>query len=131
ARDRRRRRRRGRNVFSVFVLLVGAALALTLATAALTGSAILSHFCTLKDLRPRSVGANSFLYANNHALLGVVPSATNRQPLPLSKMSQWLPDATVAIEDARFYQHGALDYQGIGRALWDDLSSGRIEQGGS
>src|SRR5262249_40916127 len=41
------------------------------------------------------------------------------------------PQATVAIEDARFWQHGALDYQGIARALYDDLSKGHIVQGGS
>jgi penicillin-binding protein 1A len=37
----------------------------------------------------------------------------------------------VAIEDARFWQHGALDYQGILRALYDDISQGHIVQGGS
>jgi penicillin-binding protein 1A len=63
--------------------------------------------------------------------LGVVPSATNRQPLPLSKISPSLPEATVAIEDARFWQHGALDYQGIFRALYQNLSTGHIVQGGS
>ena len=41
-----------------------------------------------------------------------------------------LGDATITIEDARFYQHGALDYQGILRAFYDDLSSGSV-QGGS
>ncbi len=46
-------------------------------------------------------------------------------------MSPWLPEATVAIEDARFWQHGALDYQGIARAFYDDLTSGQIVQGGS
>jgi penicillin-binding protein 1A len=64
-------------------------------------------------------------------LLGVVPSATNRQPLPLSKISPWLPEATVAIEDARFWQHGALDYQGIARALYQDIAQGHVVQGGS
>src|SRR5262249_20905605 len=35
------------------------------------------------------------------------------------------------IEDARFWQHGPLDYQGILRAFYDDLTSGHIVQGGS
>ena len=46
-------------------------------------------------------------------------------------MSPWLPKATVAIEDARFWQHGALDYQGIARALFENASAGHIVQGGS
>jgi penicillin-binding protein 1A len=37
----------------------------------------------------------------------------------------------VAIEDRRFWQHGALDYQGIARALYADAQAGRIVQGGS
>ncbi len=37
----------------------------------------------------------------------------------------------MAIEDARFWQHGALDYQGILRALYQNLSKGHIVQGGS
>lgn len=112
-------------------MLFASTLALVLATVAFTGSQILTATCSLQDLRPLSLGANSFLYADNGSLLGVVPSATNRQPLALSKMSPWLPEATVAIEDNRFWAHGALDYQGILRALYDDLAHGQIVQGGS
>jgi len=46
-------------------------------------------------------------------------------------MSRWLPRATVAIEDRRFWHHGALDYEGIARAALDNLKAGRIVQGGS
>jgi len=127
----RRLRRRHRSVLSILAMLVAAIVVLVLAAAALTGRAILDSSCSLNDLRPLSLGSNSFLYNANGRLLGVVPSATNRQPLPLSKMSPWLPEATVAIEDARFWQHGALDYHGIIRAFYDDLTSGQIVQGGS
>jgi penicillin-binding protein 1A len=127
----RRRRHQRRSLVLVAALLIGSIVALLLATVAFTGSQILLSQCNLSDLRPLSLGENSFLYTDNHQLLGVVPSATNRQPLPLSKISPSLPQATVAIEDARFWQHGALDYQGIARALYQDLSQGHIVQGGS
>ena len=39
--------------------------------------------------------------------------------------------ATVAIEDHRFYEHGGVDYEGIARAAWKDLSAGHVVQGGS
>ena len=43
-----------------------------------------------------------------------------------------LREATVAIEDRRFYQHGALDYQGIVRAgVKDLLGDGNALQGAS
>ena len=41
------------------------------------------------------------------------------------------PDATIAIEDRRFYKHGALDWFGIVRALYADVKAGRVVQGGS
>src|SRR5205823_2702020 len=99
--------------------------------AAFTGRALVFGSCDLNSLRPVSLGSNSFLFANDGSLLGVIPSVTNRQPLRLDKMSPWLPKATVAIEDSRFWQHGALDYRGIARALYKDVNARRIVEGGS
>jgi penicillin-binding protein 1A len=127
----RRRNRRGRSVLLVATLLMAAIVALLLATVAFTGSQILLSACNLSDLRSVTLGQNSFLYTDNNVPLGVVPSATNRQPLPLREISPSLPEATVAIEDARFWQHGALDYRGIARALYQDVSHGQVVQGGS
>ncbi|HEU5244483.1 MAG TPA: transglycosylase domain-containing protein [Gaiellaceae bacterium] len=127
----RRRKRQRRSLVLVAALLIGSIIALLLATVAFTGSQILLSQCNLSDLRPLALGENSFLYTDNMQLLGVVPSATNRQPLKLSKISPSLPEATVAIEDARFWQHGALDYRGILRALYQDLAHGQVVQGGS
>ena len=129
----RRRNRKRRSILLVAALVLASIIALLLATVAFTGQQILLSQCNLSDLRKLALGENSFLYTDDAPmkLLGVVPSATNRQPLPLSKISPALPEATVAIEDARFWQHGALDYQGILRALYQNVSKGHIVQGGS
>jgi penicillin-binding protein 1A len=129
ARQRRRRPRR-RLLLGLFA---GAVLVLVaiLAGAAVTGRALVFESCNLASLRPVALGSNSFLYANDGSLLGVIPSTTNRQPLQLGKMSPWLQEGTVAIEDARFWKHGALDYQGIARAFYENATAGRIVQGGS
>ena len=127
----RRRNRKRRSILLVGALLLASLVALLLATVAFTGQQLLLSQCNLSDLRALALGQNSFLYTDSMQLLGVVPSATNRQPLPLAKISPALPEATVAIEDARFWQHGALDYQGILRALYQNLSKGHIVQGGS
>jgi penicillin-binding protein 1A len=127
----RRRNRKRRSILLVGALLLASIVALLLATVAFTSQQILRSQCNLSDLRPLALGENSFLYTDDMQRLGVVPSATNRQPLALSKISPSLPEATVAIEDARFWQHGALDYQGIMRALYQNLSKGHIVQGGS
>ena len=43
----------------------------------------------------------------------------------------YVPGAFIAIEDRRFYDHGAFDLQGIARASLSDLVHGRVVQGGS
>jgi membrane peptidoglycan carboxypeptidase len=40
-------------------------------------------------------------------------------------------DATIAMEDGRFYQHGAFDWDALRRAVRVNLRVGRIVQGGS
>jgi penicillin-binding protein 1A len=51
--------------------------------------------------------------------------------LTLQTVPATLPEAVVAVEDRRFWQHGALDILGMARAAVVDLVSGRIVQGGS
>ena len=46
-------------------------------------------------------------------------------------MSPLLAQATVAIEDRRFYSHDGVDYEGIVRAAVKNLQEGEIVQGGS
>jgi penicillin-binding protein 1A len=131
-RARRRRRHPIRN--KVIVSLGGISLLLVVAIVAaggFAGRAALTQNCSLDDLRPITLGENSFVFASDGSLLGVVPSSKNRQPLKLSAISPWLPKATVAIEDRRFYQHGGLDYQGILRAAIADVKAGKIVEGGS
>jgi len=40
-------------------------------------------------------------------------------------------DSVVAVEDRRFYEHGALDYIGIARAIWTNIKSFELREGGS
>ena len=42
-----------------------------------------------------------------------------------------MKEAVVAIEDRRFYEHRGVDYQGIARALYQDVLAGSAEQGAS
>ena len=46
-------------------------------------------------------------------------------------MPQSMRDATVAIEDRRFYKHNGVDYEGVVRAAVKNVSSGSTVQGGS
>jgi len=87
--------------------------------------------CDLSSVRPLALGQNSFLYAADGSALGVVPSVRNRQPVSLRQTSPWLRKATVAVEDRRFWRHGAVDPEAVVRAAVANVRAGRIVQGGS
>ncbi len=55
----------------------------------------------------------------------------NRVNVPLSRVSPIMKQAIIAIEDYRFYQHGALDVKGTLRAFVNNQTSGGSTQGGS
>src|SRR5213075_1306576 len=107
------------------------AVLLVLVVTGFTGAALWMSSCKLNDLKPVDVGQNSFVYAADGSLLGSIPAEKNRQPVDLTRMSKWVPRATVAIEDRRFWSHGALDYAGIARALFANVRAGHVVQGGS
>jgi penicillin-binding protein 1A len=104
---------------------------LTLVALSFGGAYAFSSSCSLSSLTPVGIGQNSFVYAADNSLLGAIPAEKNRQPVADSQISAWVPKATVAIEDRRFYSHGGIDPKGIVRALWEDVRHGKVVQGGS
>lgn len=54
-----------------------------------------------------------------------------REIVPFDKISDNLKHAVLVSEDSRFYQHGGVDFTGILRAVWVDLTSQSKSQGGS
>ena len=55
----------------------------------------------------------------------------NRAPVAGDQIAEVMRQAIVAIEDARFYEHGGLDVQGTLRALVTNLAAGGVQEGGS
>jgi penicillin-binding protein 1A len=87
---------------------------------------------SLASLRPITKGAVSKVYAADGSLIGVIHSDKIRQPIASDRIPQDLKDATVAIEDRRFYSHGGIDPSAIIRAGWEDLTAGgKPVEGGS
>ena len=54
-----------------------------------------------------------------------------REIVSFDKISDNLKHSVLASEDARFYQHGGVDFEGIARAIIVDFISGAKSQGGS
>lgn len=73
----------------------------------------------------------TFVYDRNGDLLSTLHGSVDRTLIPLQQMPQHLRDAVLAVEDARFYQHGGVDIKGTIRAAWSDLVARETVQGGS
>ncbi len=55
----------------------------------------------------------------------------DRTVVDLKDISPYMQKAIVAIEDSRFYEHGAIDLKGVLRALNKNARSGEVSQGAS
>ncbi|MGA5217873.1 transglycosylase domain-containing protein [Streptomyces cinereoruber] len=55
----------------------------------------------------------------------------DRTVVPLDKISPYMQKAIVAIEDGRFYEHGAVDLKGVLRAINRNAQSGGVSEGAS
>jgi membrane peptidoglycan carboxypeptidase len=55
----------------------------------------------------------------------------NRVNVPLSEVAPVMQQAVLAIEDSRFYEHGALDVKGTLRAFLKNQANNGVTQGGS
>jgi penicillin-binding protein 1A len=86
---------------------------------------------SIDSLKPIDHGQTSVVYAADGKRLGFITSDELRTPVQFSVIPTVLKQATVAIEDQRFYQHKGVDYEGILRAGLKNLESGSTVQGGS
>ncbi|UOM33539.1 transglycosylase domain-containing protein [Acuticoccus sp. I52.16.1] len=56
---------------------------------------------------------------------------TGGRAVKLADLPPYVPQAVIAIEDRRYYSHPGVDPIGLARAMVTNLTSGRLEQGGS
>ncbi|CAN5581823.1 PBP1A family penicillin-binding protein [soil metagenome] len=58
-------------------------------------------------------------------------AGANRLKVPLKQVSPYFIKALLAREDTRFYEHGGIDWRGVVRALYRDITSGSAKEGAS
>ena len=134
---RSRQRRQTRTHGSVGKTIVAvAAGVLALAACAVGGLAIwvlnvAADAPDIDTLRPANDGANSQVFDSAGNSLGYVQSDILREPVKLKKIPKDLQEATIAIEDSNFYEHGGVDYGAIIRAAVANAEAGEVKQGAS
>ena len=90
-----------------------------------------NKFNTLKTPELHQLPVRSELLNRHGKLLAYYyPRGIDRVPVTSSQISQPMRQAIVAIEDSRFYQHGAIDFRGTVRAIVNNLQHKSV-QGGS
>ncbi|NNE06015.1 MAG: penicillin-binding protein 1A [Xanthomonadales bacterium] len=82
---------------------------------------------TLRDVR---LQVPLRVYTDDHKLISVF-GEKRRIPVPIEQIPDNLKYAFLAGEDARFYKHPGIDYQGISRAVWNLITTGEKTIGGS
>lgn len=103
------------------------------------GTTALMWYFIFKDLpnpyrlkNYKAIPVSTQILDRNGELLYNVFSEENRKPVKLGSLPKYIPQATIAIEDASFYQHGGISiFGGIARAIKDTFILQKGLQGGS
>jgi penicillin-binding protein 1A len=134
-RRQRRRSKRGHHKARNAALIT---LGVVLGVVAIAGVSVIGYVISvaattpnIDELKPINSGTTSSVVAANGRLLGYVQSSIVRQPIVEDDMPQDIRNATVAIEDARFYKHHGVDFEGVVRAAVKNIQNKKTVQGGS
>lgn len=82
-------------------------------------------------LLDRQVPESTKIFARDNSLLYEIHGEYKRTLVDLDQISQNLKNATIAVEDKDFYNHGGISFSGIARAIVVDVITRTKSQGGS
>ena len=95
-------------------------------------TAIAEEIPKLDPAYQQRISKNGFIYSSDgKRVLAVLRGAESRVIVPSDEITPVMKQAIVAIEDRRFFEHRGVDLHAIFRAVWADITSGNVVQGGS
>ena len=95
-------------------------------------SSVASELPQLEPGNERRTERLGHIYASDgKTVLAVLRGSESRILVESEEISPVMKQAIVAVEDRRFWEHKGVDVQGMARAVWADLRSQDIVQGGS
>src|SRR5207244_11001361 len=110
---------------AALVFLIGVGIYLFHLGAILSAEAATFDLSKLEQMESASV-----IVDRNDKIFGQI-YVENRETVPYEQLPRNLVNAVVAVEDAKFYQHGGYDFFGIIRAALKNFTAGHVRQGGS
>lgn len=125
---KRGRRLLFKKIFTVFTVLLSTGVAFVL----IVFFYYSRHLPSLGEIANRQVAQSTKIFdRTGEVLLYEISNGERRTVIPLVEIPQSLKNATIAVEDERFYEEPAFDWKGIARAVWVNLTHREIRQGGS
>lgn len=79
--------------------------------------------------KPKGTDQTTVIYDRNGEVLAKLFAEQNRTDTALADMPADLRNAIVSTEDQRFYEHSGVDPWGIARAVWVDVTEGKLHGG--
>jgi len=115
-------------------VLISAALLATVASSSVVfAHTLLDDLPSPDQLYQRAAAPSTRIYDRQGRLLYEIidPHGGSHTPVRLDDIPPACIDATIAVEDANFYQHPGVDLAALARALWINFQGGEILSGGS
>src|SRR5262249_25641265 len=86
----------------------------------------------LDPAHQRTLAVNGAIYdSTGQRVLAVLRGKESRTIVSSDKIAPVMKQAIVANEERRFYEHRGVDLRGIVRAVWADVRSKKVVEGGS
>jgi penicillin-binding protein 1A len=131
----RRRRHNGHSRTKKWLLITLCVAVLLFVSIASAGAGVIIAFTrnlpSLASLGNPTLKLTTIIYDRNGQVIAQLHGIQNRFLVKSGQIPDVMKQATVAKEDQRFYQHHGIDFQGLIRALAEDVKAGHVVQGGS
>jgi len=114
----------------LFAAILAGMLALLVLLAGIAAAVVYPNLPDISELKDYQPKQPLRVYTADEVQIGEY-GAERRKFLPLDEIPKLMQDALLATEDADFYEHGALSYTGIARALLTNLLHGKTVGGAS
>jgi len=92
---------------------------------------VTSNHGTAEPLELAPLVERSLMFDRNGGVMATMHAEQNRSPVALDAVPDHVIDAILAVEDENFYEHDGVNLRATFRALFANVASGRVEQGGS
>ncbi|MEE9149020.1 MAG: transglycosylase domain-containing protein, partial [Candidatus Tectomicrobia bacterium] len=119
-----------RRLFLCASIVVGLGMMLGLGVGIVMYRSLAQDLPQLEDLKNYSSSLPTKVY-DRHGELIADFFIEKRILVDLEKVPLYLRQATIAVEDSRFYRHNGIDLIGIARAMWVNAWAGAVREGAS